>query len=40
MKMAKLTCRCIGKNRDNRGLVTEFLLEDKQGNRKFIRRKT
>ena len=39
MKMAKLTCRCIGKNRDNRGLITEFLLEDKQGNRKVYQKK-
>lgn len=29
MKMAKLTCRCIGKNRDQRGNITEFLLDDK-----------
>lgn len=39
MKMAKLTYRCIGKKRDSRGLVTEFLLEDKQGNRKVYQKK-
>lgn len=39
MKMAKLTCRCVGKNRDNRGLITELLLEDKQGNRKVYQKK-
>lgn len=39
MKMAKLTCRCIGKNRDKKGIITEFLLEDKYGNRKVYQKK-
>lgn len=39
MKMAKMTCRCIGKNRDKKGVITEFLLEDKYGNREVYPQK-
>lgn len=37
--MAKLTYRCIGKNRNQRGNITEFLLEDKYGNREVYSKK-
>lgn len=37
--MAKLTYRCIGKKRDSRGLVTEFWLQDKSGNRVIYTKK-